>query len=127
MKQFTGWTVRQLSGGALEWTSETGRIYSENAPTPAVAFTPDSPTTTPPVPSDPANPTEPPGPPAPPAPPEPPTPPDAATDPPDLDIPIDPDPDALDRFFELLEIELGRHVDLAPDDPLDRALDPAPF
>ncbi|WP_404445966.1 HNH endonuclease [Microbacterium marinum] len=40
MKQFTAWRVRQLSGGVLEWTSPLGRIYREDAPTPAVAFTP---------------------------------------------------------------------------------------
>ncbi|MDQ1125926.1 hypothetical protein QE428_000959 [Microbacterium sp. SORGH_AS 505] len=40
MKQFTAWKVRQLQGGVLEWTSPLGRIYREDAPTPAVAFTP---------------------------------------------------------------------------------------
>ena len=40
MKQFTRWTVRQLPGGVLEWTSPTGRIYREDAPAPPVAFTP---------------------------------------------------------------------------------------
>lgn len=40
MKQFTAWRVRQLGGGVLEWTSPLGRIYREDAPTPAVAFTP---------------------------------------------------------------------------------------
>ncbi|WP_394279629.1 DUF222 domain-containing protein [Microbacterium sp.] len=40
MKQFTAWRVRQLSGGVLEWISPLGRIYREDAPTPAVAFTP---------------------------------------------------------------------------------------
>ncbi|SDG60925.1 HNH endonuclease signature motif containing protein [Microbacterium sp. 77mftsu3.1] len=40
MKQFTAWRVRQLQGGVLEWTSPLGRIYREDAPTPAVAFTP---------------------------------------------------------------------------------------
>ncbi|MDJ1114908.1 HNH endonuclease [Microbacterium dauci] len=40
MKQFTCWRVRQLSGGVLEWTSPLGRIYREDAPAPAVAFTP---------------------------------------------------------------------------------------
>ncbi|WP_020098376.1 HNH endonuclease signature motif containing protein [Microbacterium sp. 11MF] len=40
MKQFTAWRVRQLSGGVLEWTSPLGRTYREDAPTPAVAFTP---------------------------------------------------------------------------------------
>ncbi|GAB3409823.1 HNH endonuclease signature motif containing protein [Schumannella luteola] len=105
MKQFTGWAVRQLPGGVLEWTSETGRSYRENAPTPAVAFTPATMATTrtPPDQPIPANPR---------VPPDPPIPPDVAGD---LHIPIDPDPDAIDRFFELLEIQL------------DRALDPAPF
>ncbi|MCK6081279.1 HNH endonuclease [Microbacterium sp. EYE_5] len=40
MKQFTAWRVRQLGGGVLEWTSPLGRTYREDAPTPAVAFTP---------------------------------------------------------------------------------------
>ncbi|WP_065572103.1 HNH endonuclease signature motif containing protein [Microbacterium oleivorans] len=40
MKQFTAWRVRQLTGGVLEWTSPLGRTYREDAPTPAVAFTP---------------------------------------------------------------------------------------
>ncbi|HCJ49080.1 MAG TPA: HNH endonuclease [Microbacterium sp.] len=40
MKQFTAWKVRQLGGGVLEWTSPLGRTYREDAPTPAVAFTP---------------------------------------------------------------------------------------
>ncbi|WP_394279376.1 DUF222 domain-containing protein [Microbacterium sp.] len=40
MKQFTAWRVRQLSGGVLEWTSPLGRTYREDAPAPAVAFTP---------------------------------------------------------------------------------------
>ena len=40
MKQFTAWRVRQLMGGVLEWTSPLGRTYREDAPTPAVAFTP---------------------------------------------------------------------------------------
>ncbi|CAL4859034.1 hypothetical protein MMM2322_00675 [Microbacterium sp. MM2322] len=45
MKQFTAWRVRQLKGGVLEWTSPLGRIYREDAPTPAVAFTPANPHT----------------------------------------------------------------------------------
>ncbi|GAB2712074.1 hypothetical protein BKA24_003015 [Microbacterium marinum] len=44
MKQFTAWRVRQLKGGVLEWTSPLGRTYREDAPTPAVAFTPAAPT-----------------------------------------------------------------------------------
>ncbi|MFL0565386.1 DUF222 domain-containing protein [Microbacterium sp. 179-I 1D1 NHS] len=40
MKQFTAWKVRQRKGGVLEWTSPLGRTYREDAPTPAVAFTP---------------------------------------------------------------------------------------
>jgi hypothetical protein len=43
MKQFTKWRVRQLKGGVLEWTSPLGRTYREDAPTPAVAFTPAAP------------------------------------------------------------------------------------
>ncbi|MEW1834665.1 DUF222 domain-containing protein [Microbacterium sp. NPDC079995] len=43
MKQFTAWRVRQLKGGVLEWTSPLGRTYRQDAPTPAVAFTPAAP------------------------------------------------------------------------------------
>lgn len=28
-KQFTRWSVRQLDGGLLEWTSPTGRVYTD--------------------------------------------------------------------------------------------------
>ncbi|MGA6127831.1 MULTISPECIES: DUF222 domain-containing protein [unclassified Microbacterium] len=52
MKQFTAWRVRQLKGGVLEWTSPLGRTYREDAPTPAVAFTPAAP----PPPTTPAEP-----------------------------------------------------------------------
>ncbi|MFI8633619.1 DUF222 domain-containing protein [Microbacterium sp. NPDC077663] len=52
MKQFTAWRVRQLKGGVLEWTSPLGRTYREDAPTPAVAFTPAEP----PPPASPAGP-----------------------------------------------------------------------
>ncbi|MDT0178870.1 DUF222 domain-containing protein [Microbacterium sp. ARD31] len=52
MKQFTAWRVRQLKGGVLEWTSPLGRTYREDAPTPAVAFTPAEP----PPPTTPAEP-----------------------------------------------------------------------
>jgi hypothetical protein len=52
MKQFTAWRVRQLSGGVLEWTSPLGRTYREDAPSPAVAFTPATPRSS----SDPAAP-----------------------------------------------------------------------
>ncbi|MDT3316588.1 DUF222 domain-containing protein [Microbacterium sp. KSW4-11] len=51
IKQFTAWRVRQLGGGVLEWTSPLGRTYREDAPTPAVAFTPAAP---PPAPAEPA-------------------------------------------------------------------------
>ncbi|MEU2204644.1 DUF222 domain-containing protein [Microbacterium oleivorans] len=54
MKQFTAWRVRQLKGGVLEWTSPLGRTYREDAPTPAVAFTPAAPP--PPPPTAPAEP-----------------------------------------------------------------------
>ncbi|MCO7202882.1 HNH endonuclease [Microbacterium sp. CnD16-F] len=54
MKQFTAWRVRQLKGGVLEWTSPLGRTYREDAPTPAVAFTPAAPP--PPPPTTPAEP-----------------------------------------------------------------------
>ncbi|MEV8023570.1 DUF222 domain-containing protein [Microbacterium sp. NPDC080220] len=49
MKQFTAWRVRQLKGGVLEWTSPLGRTYREDAPTPAVAFTPAKPPPHPPA------------------------------------------------------------------------------
>ncbi len=49
MKQFTAWRVRQLKGGVLEWTSPLGRTYREDAPTPAVAFTPAAPPPPPPT------------------------------------------------------------------------------
>ncbi|BAJ76300.1 hypothetical protein MTES_3336 [Microbacterium testaceum StLB037] len=44
-KQFTRWTVKQLSDGILEWTSPTGRTYrDEPLPySPAVKFLPDDP------------------------------------------------------------------------------------
>lgn len=44
-KQFTRWQVTQLPGGILEWTSPTGRTYTdEPLPySPAVRFTPDDP------------------------------------------------------------------------------------
>ncbi|WP_082484783.1 HNH endonuclease [Microbacterium sp. Leaf151] len=44
-KQFTRWTVKQLPGGVLEWTSPTGRTYTdEPLPySPAVRFLPDDP------------------------------------------------------------------------------------
>ena len=55
MKQFTAWRVRQLKGGVLEWTSPLGRTYREDAPTPAVAFTPAAPPPPPPIaPAEPA-------------------------------------------------------------------------
>ncbi|MDT3316076.1 DUF222 domain-containing protein [Microbacterium sp. KSW4-11] len=55
MKQFTAWRVRQLGGGVLEWTSPLGRTYREDAPTPAVAFTPAAPPPAPPTtPAEPA-------------------------------------------------------------------------
>ncbi|MEU2205132.1 DUF222 domain-containing protein [Microbacterium oleivorans] len=54
MKQFTAWRVRQLQGGVLEWTSPLGRTYREDAPTPAVAFTPAAPPPPPTAPAEPA-------------------------------------------------------------------------
>lgn len=42
MKQFTEWQVRQIGGGALEWTSPLGRVYREDVPIPAVCFIPDT-------------------------------------------------------------------------------------
>ncbi|WP_300593625.1 HNH endonuclease signature motif containing protein [Microbacterium sp.] len=41
MKQFAGWTVRQLDGGILEWTSPVGTTYTDYPPTPGVHFAPD--------------------------------------------------------------------------------------
>lgn len=38
MKQFTRWSVVQLSRGVLVWTSPTGRVYREDAPAPPVSF-----------------------------------------------------------------------------------------
>ncbi len=38
MKQFTAWRVRQLGGGALEWTSPLGRTYIEEPPSLGVHF-----------------------------------------------------------------------------------------
>ncbi|RWR15830.1 HNH endonuclease, partial [Microbacterium enclense] len=63
-KQFTRWTVRQLPAGILEWTSPTGRVYTdEPLPyTPAVRFLPDK---------DPATPVHASPPPPPPPPPHP--------------------------------------------------------
>ncbi|GAB3401168.1 hypothetical protein GCM10027515_09520 [Schumannella luteola] len=116
MKQFTGWTVRQLPGGVLEWTSHTGRVYRENAPAPRVTFDPTT-TTTSPRPPDPPEPSDLvdwPDPPTPPENPTPPEPPGIAADSAVLHIPIDPDPDAIDRFFELLETDLGIALDSAP-------------
>ncbi|WP_341210515.1 DUF222 domain-containing protein [uncultured Microbacterium sp.] len=51
-KQFTRWKVRQLPTGILEWTSPTGRVYTdEPLPyTPAVRFLPDDPAAAPPPP-----------------------------------------------------------------------------
>lgn len=44
-KQFTRWRVRQRTGGVLEWTSPSGRVYAdEPLPySPAVRFLPDDP------------------------------------------------------------------------------------
>jgi Domain of unknown function (DUF222) len=35
LKHQTRWTVRQSGGGNLDWTSPTGRIYTDSPPTPA--------------------------------------------------------------------------------------------
>jgi hypothetical protein len=40
LKHATDWTVRQLPGGVLEWTSPTGRTHRDEPP-PRVVFTPD--------------------------------------------------------------------------------------
>lgn len=42
MKQFTAWSVRQLEGGILEWTSPTGRVQIESPPPVPVHFVPDA-------------------------------------------------------------------------------------
>ncbi|MFF8186887.1 DUF222 domain-containing protein [Microbacterium sp. NPDC016588] len=44
-KQFTRWKVRQLPTGILEWTSPTGRVYTDHPLpyAPAVRFLPDGP------------------------------------------------------------------------------------
>jgi hypothetical protein len=41
LKGETGWTVRQLGGGILEWTSPGGHVYIDKPP-PAVHFTPNT-------------------------------------------------------------------------------------
>ncbi|MFB9646452.1 HNH endonuclease signature motif containing protein [Microbacterium terregens] len=40
LKHHTAWTVRQHGGGVLEWTSPTGRRYTDT-PTSTIAFAPD--------------------------------------------------------------------------------------
>ncbi|MDZ4234632.1 MAG: hypothetical protein U1C73_12960, partial [Dietzia sp.] len=40
LKHNTAWTVRQLPGGILEWTSPTGRIYIDK-PISTIEFAPD--------------------------------------------------------------------------------------
>jgi hypothetical protein len=52
-KQFTRWQVRQLPGGVIEFTSPTGRVYTDHPLpyAPAVRFTTDEPPT-PPNPQD---------------------------------------------------------------------------
>ena len=39
LKHHSAWTVRQLPGGILEWTSPTGRIHTDH-PEPTVRFEP---------------------------------------------------------------------------------------
>jgi hypothetical protein len=48
-KQFTRWQVRQLAGGVIEFTSPTGRVYTDHPLpyAPAVRFTTDEPPTPP--------------------------------------------------------------------------------
>ncbi|WP_322411950.1 HNH endonuclease [Microbacterium invictum] len=41
MKQFTAWTVTQLDGGVMEWTSPTGRTHIDNPPGHGVHFHPE--------------------------------------------------------------------------------------
>ncbi|RWR18938.1 HNH endonuclease [Microbacterium enclense] len=41
-KQFTRWTVRQLPGGLLEWTSPTGRKYTDHPDPYAPGYPPDA-------------------------------------------------------------------------------------
>ncbi|WP_370651858.1 hypothetical protein [Microbacterium sp.] len=40
LKHNTAWTVKQLPGGVLEWTSPTGRIYIDT-PISTIEFAPD--------------------------------------------------------------------------------------
>ncbi|GAA4783739.1 HNH endonuclease signature motif containing protein [Microbacterium gilvum] len=40
LKHHSAWTVRQKPGGVLQWTSPTGRTYTD-IPAPAIRFTPD--------------------------------------------------------------------------------------
>jgi hypothetical protein len=40
LKGETAWTVRQLGGGVLEWTSPGGHVYIDNPPPALVVFTP---------------------------------------------------------------------------------------
>ena len=42
LKGETGWTVRQLGGGILEWTSPGGHIYIDKPPPALVLFTPNT-------------------------------------------------------------------------------------
>jgi hypothetical protein len=39
LKHASGWTVRQLGGGRLEWTSPLGKVYIEDPPEIGVVFT----------------------------------------------------------------------------------------
>ncbi|NYD79183.1 HNH endonuclease signature motif containing protein [Arthrobacter cupressi] len=41
LKHHSGWDVRQAGAGVLEWTSPTGRTYSDQPPAPATPTTPD--------------------------------------------------------------------------------------
>lgn len=43
MKQFTAWQVQQLDGGVIQFTSPTGRVYTDHPPSVSVHFTPDDP------------------------------------------------------------------------------------
>jgi hypothetical protein len=39
LKHATGWTVRQLGGGRMEWTSPLGKVYIEEPPEIGVVIT----------------------------------------------------------------------------------------
>jgi hypothetical protein len=42
LKGETAWTVRQLGGGVLEWTSPGGHVYIDKPPPALAIFTPNT-------------------------------------------------------------------------------------